>query len=217
MTLPDRLKELRSFKKMTQINMAKILGVATSTYQNYERGDREATESFVKKVVTAFGVSSSWILMGSGPMFLQKDRYVIPEKELSAFGRRLSDVRTQIDKTAEEVAELIDIDAEIYKKWETGEESPERKALTCFAAVFDIDKEWLLSGRGEMSATIQHFHEQLKKVMSILPKNKKLVELAIIFDDLPSHRQDKIVAYAKDMKLLAYVENQINKEFEDLV
>lgn len=69
MELSRRLKKLRSIKGLTQAKMAQNIGVATSTYQNYERGEREASESFLKKVVTSFGVSTDWLLMGQGSMF----------------------------------------------------------------------------------------------------------------------------------------------------
>lgn len=69
MKLGDRLKILRDKLELNQKEMAKNLGIATSTYQNYERNERTAPETFIVTVSTAFEVSLSWLLLGEGEIF----------------------------------------------------------------------------------------------------------------------------------------------------
>jgi transcriptional regulator with XRE-family HTH domain len=63
--LADRLKKVRSDLSLSQKEMADRLSIALSTYQYYERGQREAPVSFVCKIAS-FGVSFDWLLTGAG-------------------------------------------------------------------------------------------------------------------------------------------------------
>jgi transcriptional regulator with XRE-family HTH domain len=69
MKLGDRLKLLRNKLKLSQKEMAQKIGIATSTYQNYERNERKAPETFIVDTSTAFEVSMVWLLTGEGEMF----------------------------------------------------------------------------------------------------------------------------------------------------
>ena len=79
MTLGKRLKELRKTMEISQINMAKSLGIATSTYQHYERDESEASQSFFEKLITIYKLSPTWLLTGQGPMFLASTDRVASE------------------------------------------------------------------------------------------------------------------------------------------
>lgn len=58
----ERLKTLRKSKGLTQLELAKILGVSTSTIGMYEQGRREPELNFVMKIASYFQVSSDFIL-----------------------------------------------------------------------------------------------------------------------------------------------------------
>jgi transcriptional regulator with XRE-family HTH domain len=68
MALGNRLKIIRKELKFSQSEMAKRLKIATSTYQYYERGERDAYASTLINL-TAYGVNSDWLLTGSGDPF----------------------------------------------------------------------------------------------------------------------------------------------------
>lgn len=72
MTLGSRLKTVRKKLKLSQTDMANFLGIATSTYQYYERGERDIYASILTKLTT-YGVNSEWLLTGSGTPF-EKDK-----------------------------------------------------------------------------------------------------------------------------------------------
>ena len=57
MTLGDKLKNLRESKDMTQSEMAKLLGVAQSTYSQYEIGDRRLPDD-LKIKLAPFGMKA---------------------------------------------------------------------------------------------------------------------------------------------------------------
>lgn len=47
-----KLKAKRVEKNYTQAELAKVLGVATATYNRYEKGYYEMTESIINKLLT---------------------------------------------------------------------------------------------------------------------------------------------------------------------
>lgn len=56
-----RLLELRKRKKLTQVEMAKILGVARTTYSSYEQGRRTPDVEIQNKIADFFGVSLDYL------------------------------------------------------------------------------------------------------------------------------------------------------------
>ena len=47
-----------------------MISIATSTYQYYERGERDIPLSVLQKIITTFKVNHSWLLTGEGEMFI---------------------------------------------------------------------------------------------------------------------------------------------------
>lgn len=66
MGLPERIKSIRLNEGLSQIDMAKKLGIASSTYQYYERGERIPPADFIVKLITMHGVDCEWLLLGEG-------------------------------------------------------------------------------------------------------------------------------------------------------
>lgn len=55
------LTELRKQRKLTQAEMAKILGVARTTYSSYEQGRRKPDDEIQKKIADYFEVSLDYL------------------------------------------------------------------------------------------------------------------------------------------------------------
>ena len=58
----ERLKELRQNKGMSQIALAKELGVSSRNYQRYEYGEIEAPVSTILAAVNFYNVSADYLL-----------------------------------------------------------------------------------------------------------------------------------------------------------
>ena len=58
----NRLRELRTSKGMSQLEVATELGITQQAYANYERGARQADYNTLKKLSDIFGVSIDFIL-----------------------------------------------------------------------------------------------------------------------------------------------------------
>lgn len=61
----QRLRELRLRRDMSQIDLAKALGVSAGTIGNYESGARRPKDDFFPKLAEYFGVSEEWLRRGA--------------------------------------------------------------------------------------------------------------------------------------------------------
>lgn len=66
----ERLKVLRKRLGKTQAEMAGLLHLSTTGYQNYERGEREIPVVTLERARDHIGLNPDWVLDGSGEMFL---------------------------------------------------------------------------------------------------------------------------------------------------
>ena len=57
-----KLKELRSENKLTQTQMALIIGCNQSMITRWEKGECEPTENIIRKVALYFNVSADYLL-----------------------------------------------------------------------------------------------------------------------------------------------------------
>ena len=58
----NRLKELRTEKKLTQLELARALDVARTTFANYETEARQLDPFTIKKICAFFGCTSDYLL-----------------------------------------------------------------------------------------------------------------------------------------------------------
>lgn len=58
----ERLRQLRKEKKLTQKQLASLIGVRDSVISFYELGDRTPSSDVVKKLAVALHVSSDYLL-----------------------------------------------------------------------------------------------------------------------------------------------------------
>lgn len=65
MELSDRIKIVRKEWGFSQKQMAERLGIGVSTYQYYERNEREIPAKLLT-ALTTYGVDPTWLLLGSG-------------------------------------------------------------------------------------------------------------------------------------------------------
>lgn len=62
----DRLKEARLEAKLSQEQLANLLGIAQSTIAAYETGERK-TSRRITQIAGALGVETLWLATGRGP------------------------------------------------------------------------------------------------------------------------------------------------------
>ena len=57
-----RLREIRKQKKLTQQNMADMLGISLNAYQKYEQAERSPSLDCLVKIADIFNVSTDYLL-----------------------------------------------------------------------------------------------------------------------------------------------------------
>jgi len=90
----DRLKELRKNVRKTQKEVSELIGVASSTYSMYERGEREPDFETLDKICQLFNVSSDYLI---GASDYKKKYYELNAKD-----------EKNIEKTLEKLVEELD-------------------------------------------------------------------------------------------------------------
>lgn len=63
MDFHEHLRQLREAKKLTQEQVAGLLGIAKTTYIGYEKGDREPRLSELRKMASVFNMTLSQLCM----------------------------------------------------------------------------------------------------------------------------------------------------------
>ena len=65
MTFAERLKELRKQAHLTQVELAKLLGIGQSSYADWERGKKKPTQEILVKIAQIFNVSIDYLVGNS--------------------------------------------------------------------------------------------------------------------------------------------------------
>ena len=69
----ERLKKIREYKKMSQAEFAKLLGIGQSTLAMMETGKREILDRHIKTICSICKVNENWLRTGEGKM-INEDR-----------------------------------------------------------------------------------------------------------------------------------------------
>lgn len=80
MSIGQRVRQAREAKKMSQLRLRALTGIAQSTLSELETGKNEQT-TYVASLAAALGVSAIWLAEGKGPMVpgQQKDAAVLDD------------------------------------------------------------------------------------------------------------------------------------------
>ena len=65
MAFAERLKELRKQANLTQVELAKRLGIGQSSYADWERGRKKPTQEHLVKISQVFSVSIDYLVGNS--------------------------------------------------------------------------------------------------------------------------------------------------------
>jgi transcriptional regulator with XRE-family HTH domain len=72
MSLGRRLKDARKSKKLTQTDVANILGIDDTTISKYENDKSEPDNETTKRLAILYGVKVSWLVVGQSEENEQK-------------------------------------------------------------------------------------------------------------------------------------------------
>ena len=97
--LGDRIRALRKYLKLSQIEFANKIGSSQSAVTAWESGSRVPVSSAIGMICRVFGVSEKWLETGEGEMFIQPDEFSLDEflKERDASQLEIAIVRAYFE------------------------------------------------------------------------------------------------------------------------
>ena len=81
--MKDRIKEVRKYFNLTQIDFGQRIGVKGNTVTGYETGLRTPSDAVILSICREFNVNEEWLRDGTGQMFEPVSAY---EKAYNRFG-----------------------------------------------------------------------------------------------------------------------------------
>jgi len=114
-TLGQRLRMLREFHKLSQVNFAKTAKIPRSTVSEAENDIHKPSADKLAAIGRAFGVKLEWLLYGEGEMYPTADSADIPqpsaeiqEKVITEGGELIRLMAIKLGLSLPEMNDLID-------------------------------------------------------------------------------------------------------------
>ncbi len=85
MTIGERIKAVRTDKKLTLEKFGEKIGIKKSSLSQIENGKVNVTDRVIKSICREFNVNEHWLLTGEGDMFLRLSR----NDEIAAYVARI--------------------------------------------------------------------------------------------------------------------------------
>ena len=120
--MKDRIKEVRKYFSLTQIDFGQRIGVKGNTVTGYETGLRTPSDAVILSICREFNVNEEWLRDGTGNIFVEltKDQELatfvaqVYKEDENSFKRRLLSVLSSLSE--DEWGVLADIAEKIAKE-----------------------------------------------------------------------------------------------------
>ena len=86
--MKDRIKEVRKYFNLTQIDFGQRIGVKGNTVTGYETGLRTPSDAVILSICREFNVNEDWLRNGTGEMFLEIKESSIIAKATELLGEK---------------------------------------------------------------------------------------------------------------------------------
>jgi len=113
MEFKDRLKQIRSSKKLSQNELAKLVEVHVTNISRYERGENKPTTQVLSKLANALDTTTDFLMSGSSD---ERANENISDKELLSLFKRVSSLSSDRKKIVKEFLEAFVFKADVQEK-----------------------------------------------------------------------------------------------------
>lgn len=113
MEFKDRLKQLRTDKKISQNELATNIGVHVTNISRYERGENKPTTEVLTKLANALDTTTDYLMSGSTDDVATSN---LSDKELLSLFKKVSSLSTDRQKVIKELIEAFVFKADIQNK-----------------------------------------------------------------------------------------------------
>lgn len=129
-TFSDRLRKQRQLCKLTQKELADILGIKQNTYSDWETGKTEPKNEQLIFLSRLFHKSVDYLLG--------------VDMEINIFTERLVELRKKNHLTQSQIADLLSVNRGSYSNWELGNREPNFSKLIELSKILNTTPNYLL-------------------------------------------------------------------------
>ncbi len=157
-----RFKQVREYFGLSQTQFAQRMGKSPGCISSIEAGKTlNVSDETIDSLCSAFAVDRNWLVSGVGEMF-------VPGKEKSkadkdGVGSRIRKVRKETSLTQEQFAKEIGYSASQVFSAEAGRLTPSNDFLLAVSTKFDVNYNWLLTGKGNQNGSVKPVDRALIK------------------------------------------------------
>ena len=142
--MKDRIKKIREHFGLTQEQFAQRINKSYALISLVETGKKNFSGKTLEKICSTFSVNESWLLTGKGEM---TDKAPIDRENIKV---RIRQIRKENSLTQEEFGQSIGCCQQRISFIENGRCFPSDLLIRSISSVFGVNREWLLTGKGEM-------------------------------------------------------------------
>ncbi|HBF6775635.1 Helix-turn-helix domain protein [Clostridioides difficile] len=114
--------------------------------------------------------------------------------------KRLIELRKTLGHTQEEVAKSIKISRSNYGNIETGKVNPTERVISDICDIYNVNKEWLETGKGEMFIEFSENEKVLKIATDIINEDDKFMKnILFTFSNLNDEQKSFLTNLMKNM------------------
>lgn len=125
-TFDERINELLDSVSGTDSEIGRKLGVSRQTISAWKNGSRSPRTPMIEHIASTLKVSVEWLMGFDTPM--------------KSVGNNICDLRSKIKLSDSQLAELLHISLEQYRRYEAGRAVPPSDIIDRLADIFDVDK-----------------------------------------------------------------------------
>jgi len=113
MEFKDRLKQLRTAKKLSQNELATAIGVHVTNISRYERGENKPATDVLAKLANELNTTTDYLMNGSTEEAAISN---LTDKELLSLFKQVSNLSAERQKVIKELIEAFVFKADIQNK-----------------------------------------------------------------------------------------------------
>ncbi len=113
MEFKDRLKEARTKNKLSQNELAKLVGIHVTNISRYERGENRPATDVLSKLANALDVTTDYLMSGSSDQIAEEN---ISDKELLSLFKKVNTLSTEKKKVVKELLAAFVLQADLQQK-----------------------------------------------------------------------------------------------------
>ena len=142
--MKDRIKQIREYFGLTQAQFAQRINKTCGLISLIETGRCSVSEDTINRICSAFPVNESWLRTGEGTM---TDSFPVDKENIKV---RIKQIRKEKNLSMEKFASSVGCSKQLISFIESGKISPSNLLISNISSAFNVNRDWLLTGVGEM-------------------------------------------------------------------